>query len=1128
MDDTATRIVTIANFNPIQIAVRSVTTTVKSSVVKLEANGEVENEEELQTIASGSKAPPKLKFNNSTRGLRPGKAAPVHTVIKPGHAANVSITVQATSSGKVSGILKIQTKYEMITVNVVYRGMQRTVKLSPATLAFAPALPGKSLKTTKSGTSKIFELQKLEKFKIYVEPEEKGARVEKVYTEDPRFVIKPGAAASPKSDVWKEVGKKVELATIHFTPSLGPSSSNYVPSLSSSYSTLAIPPLNSDTIGEVDRADRVWRRLKKKKQVNITSTIVVDSTANLQKISVTAALRPLTLISVRLVEFPLTKLRFTSEKLLVLTNPTQHPVQVDIEMLDAYGNSPLSVELSNLFGLSSEDLRMAKESKSLFVAEPIKGSNADMIIKPYGEFTFVITYKPEVSGISATTLLVRSNLTIVEKVELRAEAGKGTFGFPKSQPLIVDGGLSFPITAKDLAYCKQPGGIAQDDAKKSFTFNVTVVNRGNMPTKVARMSVDGISCKLDGFSIRHCAPFELKPKKPYTLTVDFAPDFTSSLVKHKLVVHLEGSNRPPLRFLMQAKLPADLARTCQDALPESEMQLKITILIGALTIAMALFLQEHLSGTWWWSRKPKVKKAKAPPSRKNSDAQATKADAQAAAAAAKAAAGVQEAAAAAAAAAKKQVAAAKKQAAASTAASVSTSKKKKGKLQSQAKVEQKESNVESKTTSKESDPSFKGSSSLPAAGADGSNASKPMHAARKGKGKGDGTGGDEAAAAKKGKGAGSVKLSTPVLKKKNLKDLNKKVTSSSPQTTKKKGMMPVVGNAEEVRQAALAAASANKTSLKPDLSGTGIGGPGSVAGEYATTNGGTSDWGAAGTDNFLSGAGYEMLPNGNFSLPPVNDSALGGASGGMFSTSPPDSWALPHTLPSIDRLGGGLVSGTTLPPPGGASPAIGGGQPTTSAGSSPRRTSSGLGKKAPPGFGGSSSPSAGAAAAGSAEATSASSSGIDSWLSGSAVGKSDSDAIVPPSWGAAPGSTVSSGSNWDATKPAASRDAATWDSSAAPHWDTPAAPGGRDGAFENGIFSVSAGSGEYESLQPDDGDAFGGGIGALPSFGAGSSIWSSGGAGGGLELDWATSTDEKKEMNPDVAEWSNDTLGGKW
>ena len=276
MDDTATRIVTIANYNPIQIAVRSVTTTVKSSVVKLEANGELDNEEELQAIASGSKAPPKMKFNNNTRGLRPGKAAPVHTVIKPGHAANVSITVQATSSGKVSGILKIQTKYEMITINVVYRGMQRTVKLSPLELTFAPGLPGKTLKSTKSGTPKIFELQKLEKLKLYVEPEERGARVEKVYSEDSRFVVKPGAIMG-KADLWKAGTDRVELASVVFTPSLGPASSNYVPSLSSTYSTLVIPPLNSDTIGEVDRADRVWRRLKKKKQTNITATIVIDT-----------------------------------------------------------------------------------------------------------------------------------------------------------------------------------------------------------------------------------------------------------------------------------------------------------------------------------------------------------------------------------------------------------------------------------------------------------------------------------------------------------------------------------------------------------------------------------------------------------------------------------------------------------------------------------------------------------------------------------------------------------------------------------------------------------------------------------------------------------------------------------
>ena len=294
-----------------------------------------------------------------------------------------------------------------------------------------------------------------------------------------------------------------------------------------------LPPLVSETLREVDRADRVWRRLKKKKLINITSAVIVDST-NIkgQRIGLTATLLPLRLTRVHAIEFPLTQLRHASEQLLTLHNPCQFPVRVGIDMLDEYADGEVSPMLSNLFDLSSEDLRLAQISKSLFTAAPANNSNPGGLILPFSNYTFVLRYRPELAGLSGTTLLIRNNLTIVEKMTVAGEGGRGTFGFPKSQPTIVDGGLSFPVEAKDLAYCSRPGGMTAMEQRKRFTYNVTIVNRGNMPVAVGKMTVNGVACNLHGFYIRGCEPFELKPKTPHTLTVDFQPDFTSSLVRY--------------------------------------------------------------------------------------------------------------------------------------------------------------------------------------------------------------------------------------------------------------------------------------------------------------------------------------------------------------------------------------------------------------------------------------------------------------------------------------------------------------------------------------------------------------------------------------------------------------------
>ena len=128
-------------------------------------------------------------------------------------------------------------------------------------------------------------------------------------------------------------------------------------------------------------------------------------------------------------------------------------------MLEEYVDGDISPMLSNLFDLSSEDLRLAQISKSLFTAVPANGSNPNGVIAPFSNISFVVRYRPELAGLSGTTLLIRNNLTIVEKMTVAGEGGRGTFGFPKSQPTIVDGGLSFPVEAKDLAYCSRSGGM---------------------------------------------------------------------------------------------------------------------------------------------------------------------------------------------------------------------------------------------------------------------------------------------------------------------------------------------------------------------------------------------------------------------------------------------------------------------------------------------------------------------------------------------------------------------------------------------------------------------------------------------------------------------------------------------
>lgn len=601
MGDSVTKEIVVSNLNPIQIPVQVLESTLDGCAVKLNTVEEVPREVELLTIGEGSKdvsLEKKPTSGSASRGLRPAKHKSANgIVLKPGHQALFYVTVSPKAHGKLSGVVKFSTPYATQNFTVSLNGLKRAIKVTPKALEFSAALPGRAdyLEPKKQP---IFELQRAKAKKVYIRPDERGTTIDDIKCADPRFVIRNLAGGSK---IVLGSKAQVELASVSFRPSNGPLSSNYVPMIAEEYQHV-LPPLDTDTLREVERADKVWRRLKKKKQLSISSKIVIESAnMNPHSIPVSASLRRLRLVTLAdsSIDFPLTQLRHVSERSLSLSNPTKHPVLVSIDMLDAYVDDPTIPTLSNLFDLSNEDVRMARLSRGLFSAAPADGFSPDGVMKPNSNYTFTIKYRPDTAGPSATTLLIRSNLSVVEKLSITAEAGRGTFGFPKSQPCIVDGGLSFPVEPKDLAYCAQPGGIKLGDLGKNFTYNITIVNRGNMPVQVDSMTVNGLSCNAHGFNLRGCEPFELKPKKPYTLTVDFQPDFTSSLVKHKLVVQLAGSPRP-LNFLMQATLPERHVRVCFDALPGPEwaLRFKATVVATILTLGLLLGCREHSSGMW--------------------------------------------------------------------------------------------------------------------------------------------------------------------------------------------------------------------------------------------------------------------------------------------------------------------------------------------------------------------------------------------------------------------------------------------------------------------------------------------------------------------------------------------------
>lgn len=526
-------------------------------------------------------------------------------VIPPGHIAPFLLEVEVEEKAKVLAQLSFKTQFEKMNVQIFYQALTHSVSITPKTLSFTPTMPGQYIEPKNRKSSKVQHLIAPQIHTIRMSPADRINDITNIYSDDPRLVITKHKTKSSKSSITTPV----KLASISFDPTLGPYNENYLPQIKNSD---VLPELTAANVEETKRAQNAWKRVLRKKRQRTNSKVYVDY-ANKKSdiVEVEVGLEPIQLGLPPSITFPLTQIRHVSREELTFTNPTQYPLLVGIEMFDNYFDSPDIDSIIGFLELSKNEIESAKAAKTMFNASLQGGDIRTAMVEPYGNISLSIEFRPDAVGSLTTSLLVRNNLTTVQALTVSGEAGRGTFGFPKSQPFIVDGGLSFPLTNQNLSHCKLSRRLLQDDVHKKFYFNVTVINRGNMAVKVAKMALSGSGeCDSSGFRIENCAPFTLRPKRPKILSLSFQPDFSTALFRENLVVHLDGLDRP-LSFHVESRLPVDAAQVCFNILPgpEWENKFKVTTVVGIVSIAALIFMWEYSSGTW--STEPPKRKEKA-------------------------------------------------------------------------------------------------------------------------------------------------------------------------------------------------------------------------------------------------------------------------------------------------------------------------------------------------------------------------------------------------------------------------------------------------------------------------------------------------------------------------------------
>eukprot|EP00045_Choanoeca_perplexa_P017419 m.253230 g.253230 ORF g.253230 m.253230 type:complete len:1714 (-) comp17533_c0_seq1:91-5232(-) len=569
---------------------------------------------EYGKLISGNWSLPEPVVLPGNDNVNPDQVKPLNVTLMPGVVASFQVRLRNAQERRLKGELRLYSTYGVLYVPLAYEGVRKLLNLRPKRVSFRASFPPQSFMHSDVAELPMVErvLAPVQRQDLYLRPDNRSINIERIALNDPRITFEPNEELV---DAETNVTDEIKLGTVIFNFSSTVDADNYMPRVRRAFSWRSKPiRLTAGDLDELTVRNRNWRSMRGKRDM-LSATMGIEANGQeAHEIPITARLKRPQLLRNRSLTFELTQ---TKQTRLLRVNATNHgalPLLVEVVPIDELLEGELASKLEDYLSLSQMDLKaFAKHRRAFRAADFTLDSElmalrnvthlgypavrvlspTRLVLAPESTTPLPLAFTPEHRGACVSYLLLMNNLTILEPVKVDGTAGKGTFGFPKTQTNVVNGSLTLPLQAEDLDACRQPSGLSVADANHSYVFNFTVVNRGNMPVSVVSLGINGVPCQGDGFRIHNCAPFVLEPKKQHLLSVGFTPDFTTATVRRKLVVQLAGSERP-LYFPLVATVPPDMLGVCFSAIPGPPWAryLKPGVLLVALSLAVAVSVFE--------------------------------------------------------------------------------------------------------------------------------------------------------------------------------------------------------------------------------------------------------------------------------------------------------------------------------------------------------------------------------------------------------------------------------------------------------------------------------------------------------------------------------------------------------
>uniref|UniRef100_A0A3B3REH4 Transmembrane protein 131 n=1 Tax=Paramormyrops kingsleyae TaxID=1676925 RepID=A0A3B3REH4_9TELE len=506
-------------------------------------------------------------------------------ILASGYYAVFRVTLAAKDlEGIYDGAVHITTDYEILTIQVKAVIAVGTLTSSPKHIFLPASFPGKTVHHSLNILSSYSQRVKLQEVRSL--------------TEDARFYSK--RLRSNKDELEPQCRSKV--ANIYFDASLQCGDHCYVglPFLLKSESKphgLSMQEGAWDADVELHQTLlRRWQELKDGLGHEVRAVFEVNT--DLQKkvqTMVTAQMTwPSIIGSARQIIFPLTNGNSSSEEQLVLENPADVPVYVQVLPLALYPNpSAFAEKLADRFPLG-KSMNISTNTLEFqvyknHVRTPLPQSSffgpARVLLSPGEERSLLVRFTPMGSHSVTSLLIVRNNLTVLDYLIVQ---GQGTTESLKvaGRPPGPGSSLRFKMTESLLKDCTDEVKSKEPNFTLRRTFKVE--NVGQLPISIRSTEISGYACEGFGFKVLNCQEFALKPNASKDIVILFTPDFTASRVIRELKLVTAGGSE--FLFVLNASLPYHMLAPCADALPRPSWELELYVIVSLIMSSMFLLV----------------------------------------------------------------------------------------------------------------------------------------------------------------------------------------------------------------------------------------------------------------------------------------------------------------------------------------------------------------------------------------------------------------------------------------------------------------------------------------------------------------------------------------------------------